>query len=691
MKRGLQMRRILGTFVCVFALGACAGGGSTPASGPAQSKSAVALSIHIPETTTSSGKRVPKYVSPSTQGLQVTDSVHGSGTTAFTANVDLSPGSASCIAVTGGRTCTTSIAAPATSDDFTLTTYDAPPSSANFGQAAHELGTATVTTTIVGGSSNTVSVALGGLPASLRLLVPYGSFYGNAALAFSLGMQALDADGNIILAGFNTAVNGANSETDTYASPITVSLTEAHPNGGGDMKLSLNGGPAATQVTVTKTSDAVSAAYDGLAPANYSVSFFATAASVSPNPPASIAVPLFMSGSGAGAFVNGVSPSLPFQLPTLAETFTLAEAAFTGVFTAQSTNLGTANCPAGSISVDTSQIQAAGTFKVTAGVAATANTGCSIRVGDGITASTILSVIRPPVLYVTNDASAANTVTAYAGNPSGNVTSAPLLTIGGANTGLNSPLAVALDGNGKMYVVNNNASVTVYAAGANGNVAPIATISGRITGLISPLGVAIDANGEIYVANNTGSGAGFIDVYAAGANGTVPPIATIGGGTTGISGPSDVAIGPGGLIYVTNESSTSVTIYSANPSGNLTGPPLALISGSNTQITSPSGVAVDASGNIYVVNSGNNNVLVFAVGSNGNVAPIAKIGGGSTGLNVPTNVALDASGEIYITNFGNNTVSVFAANPSGNVTSAPIATYGGGSTALNFPRGAAIQ
>ena len=33
--------------------------------------------------------------------------------------------------------------------------------------------------------------------------------------------------------------------------------------------------------------------------------------------------------------------------------------------------------------------------------------------------------------------------------------------------------------------------------------------------------------------NWTGSGAGFIDVYAAGANGTVPPIATIGGGTTG--------------------------------------------------------------------------------------------------------------------------------------------------------------
>jgi hypothetical protein len=50
---------------------------------------------------------------------------------------------------------------------------------------------------------------------------------------------------------------------------------------------------------------------------------------------------------------------------------------------------------------------------------------------------------------------------------------------------------VAVDGTGKMYVVNNGNSITVYAAGASGDVTPSATISGASTGLKGPLGVAL--------------------------------------------------------------------------------------------------------------------------------------------------------------------------------------------------------
>ena len=173
-------------------------------------------------------------------------------------------------------------------------------------------------------------------------------------------MEALDADNNIILAGFNTATNGGVSETDTYASPITVSLVETNPHGAGDTRLALNGGAAATSVIVTKTTDSITASYDGLATGNYSVSFSAAASSVSPNPPASTVIPLYMAGAGAGVFVNGASPSLSFQVPNQTETFTLSEPLGTGPFNASLPQIGSTNCPNGSLSINASGLSGGG-------------------------------------------------------------------------------------------------------------------------------------------------------------------------------------------------------------------------------------------------------------------------------------------------------------------------------------------
>jgi DNA-binding beta-propeller fold protein YncE len=296
-------------------------------------------------------------------------------------------------------------------------------------------------------------------------------------------------------------------------------------------------------------------------------------------------------------------------------------------------------------------------------------------------------------LYVANYNN--NTVTVYAANPSGNVTSAPLATIGGGSTGINFPVGVALDASGKIYVANNsNNTVTVYAANPSGNVtsAPLATIGGGSTGINSPRGVALDASGKIYVANEGNS---TVTVYAANPSGNVTsaPLATIGGGSTGINFPLGVALDASGKIYVANEGNNTVLVFAANPSGNVTGNPLATIGGGSTGINTPAGVALDASGKIYVANEGNNNVLVFAANPSGNVTgnPLATIGGGGTGINGPFGVALDASGQIYVANFSNNNVLVFAANPSGNVTGAPLATYGGGSTGISAPFGVAIR
>lgn len=108
-------------------------------------------------------------------------------------------------------------------------------------------------------------------------------------------------------------------------------------------------------------------------------------------------------------------------------------------------------------------------------------------------------------LYVNNSAN--DSITVYPPGANGNVT--PIATIAGSNTGLRGPQGLAIDANGTLYVSNFGVlpgnlpanSITVYAPGASGNVAPIATIGGPNTGLRRPSAVALDASGRIYVAN----------------------------------------------------------------------------------------------------------------------------------------------------------------------------------------------
>ena len=84
--------------------------------------------------------------------------------------------------------------------------------------------------------------------------------------------------------------------------------------------------------------------------------------------------------------------------------------------------------------------------------------------------------------------------------------------------------------------VKNAASVTAYASGSNGNVLPIASISARDNMLEEPWSVALDSKANIYVANYGGgaNSIGTITVYAAGSDGDATPIATIAGARTGL-------------------------------------------------------------------------------------------------------------------------------------------------------------
>ncbi len=333
----------------------------------------------------------------------------------------------------------------------------------------------------------------------------------------------------------------------------------------------------------------------------------------------------------------------------------------------------------------------------------------------GLNALSSIAVDSSGKIYVTNEGSldgGIDTVTVYPAGSSGNAT--PSAIISGYNTGLFEPVGIAADGSGKIYVANqqgyneqeqehNNASVTVYPTGSNGNVAPSATIDNSFfpTGIVAPIGIAVDSSGKIYVANgagydpNTGAfSAATVTVYPAGSNSAgMPPSATIGGSNTGLSYPVGIALDGSARIYVANDNNNTVTVYPAGSNGNA--PPTATIGGSNTGLIYPVGIALDGSGNICVSNY-NNAVTVYPpLGSSTgtlNESPTATIAGSNTGLSDPTGIALDGSGNIYVSNY-NNTVTVYppVGSSTGTLNESPTATIGGSSTGLDTSGGIALD
>jgi hypothetical protein len=295
---------------------------------------------------------------------------------------------------------------------------------------------------------------------------------------------------------------------------------------------------------------------------------------------------------------------------------------------------------------------------------------------------------------------------------------APLATIAGANTGLNSPYGVALDANNNIYVANRfggpalQGSITIYPALGSStgtlNESPIATIVGQPnigctaagvpfacctgdeigtcvdnTQLSQPTGITVEgATGNIYVANLDG-GTGFqgsINVY--------PPL----GGSTG----------------TLNESPTAIIAGQFNSACTAAGNPYACCSGSgtgtctdNTGLANPTGVDLVLNPglevlDLYVTNSTggppgcsatsscNGSITAYSPAStaNGNATPSLILTGSNTQLSAPQGLSHDEDHNLFVTNGFSNAVTIYPSGTGGNL--APTSTI---SDDLNGPEG----
>ena len=184
------------------------------------------------------------------------------------------------------------------------------------------------------------------------------------------------------------------------------------------------------------------------------------------------------------------------------------------------------------------------------------------------------------------------TINVYAAGAAGNV--APLRSIRGPATKLYYAYGIATDGAGNAYVADGypiNCCVSVYAAGSSGNVKPTRTIEGSKTALYVPVGIALDSAGSTYVLNAEGSPTRSVTVYAAGAKGNVKPIRMIVGQKTGLyAAPVGIAVDRGGRLYVLQSGTeNSISVFAPGANGNVA--PIRVITGSKTAMTNPWSIA----------------------------------------------------------------------------------------------------
>lgn len=138
-------------------------------------------------------------------------------------------------------------------------------------------------------------------------------------------------------------------------------------------------------------------------------------------------------------------------------------------------------------------------------------------------------------------------------------------------------------------------------------------------------------------------------------------------GVGGLHGPTGMAYGPDGNLYVVNASAGANNIAEFNGQ---TGAPMGVFA---SGLNGPTGLRYDPfDGNFYVANFGNfTGTTVSKISSAGTV-----LGNFGSGHSLPTSLAIDSSGNIYVGEFGAGAVKKFG--PTGNLlATGPVGSPGG--------------
>jgi streptogramin lyase len=663
MKRAMSLRHFSAFVLAVFVsltLAACGGGSkgastlpqATPTSASeANGKTAnVSAQIMIPAAAAGTAStRRPAFVSPSTNGVQVTVYAHSdtNHTTPLATTVtNVSSGSNACTGGAGSRTCTVAVTAPAGSDDFVFVLYDTAPVNGAIPGSAHILGNAGITQTVASGTNNVIAAGIGGLIVGLS---------GQAALV-KLAADGATHDIGLTIAPTDFGNNPitAGSSNSPFANPITVTLTES--GGSGHASLQLNGGPSAAQVTVSKATDTVQVVYDGLGTAGYQASVAMTAPAVSGQGGATenavIEPILFVSNA---TVFYGTAPATVKTYPAGQHVLTISEPTAAGGTTYTVTPTGCS----GILKIGTIIGSGPGATVLVVGGTTISTTGCSLAIGDGTLSMNVA------VTNTLRTDSATHTITEY-------------------TTTAQQPFGIATGADGNLWFAENNGAMPAISQISSSGTgytkhALLPVQSGTNNGWESPFGVAIGADGNIWVGDDNShplgnigqvTPAAVINTYHAnhqftnfaspGLDGNewfsecstnaVSSVSTTGTVTeSSVSGATDIqgmTLGPDGNIWFTDLGSKRVgTVVAGVPS---------LVSSALTNQPSTAGdITSGSDGNLWVAElPGASPALIAQVSTSGTILNQF----GSSGLGSPNFITAGPDGALWFTDTSNNAI-----------------------------------
>jgi uncharacterized protein (TIGR03437 family) len=255
---------------------------------------------------------------------------------------------------------------------------------------------------------------------------------------------------------------------------------------------------------------------------------------------------------------------------------------------------------------------------------------------------------------------------------------------------LSGPSAAALDYAGNLYIADpgtqrvrkvdpNNVIQTlagIGVAGAGGELVP-----GTVSALNTPMGVAVDPSGMVYVADTDNH-----RIRAVSANGYISTVAGTGNPGTGaegqpwlltpLRGPRGVCIDRAGALYIVDTGNhrvlraapgASMATAAGNGSPGYTGDGG---QGRLAQLNQPGACALDTAGDLFIADTLNHRIRKVA--SSGAISTVAGTGqAGTCGdegpaaaacLNAPSGVAADDNGNIFIADTGNHVVRQVTAD-----------------------------
>jgi len=302
-----------------------------------------------------------------------------------------------------------------------------------------------------------------------------------------------------------------------------------------------------------------------------------------------------------------------------------------------------------------------------------------------------------------------------------------LSTVNTGSTLVAAVTGVAVDGAGNLYIADNGNDVyevsatsgqIVTVAGSTGGTGNVTTTPQSATGaILSPVAVAVDGAGNLYIADTDQPGV-LEEVFAA-----TGKIAIIAGGGTAVPSTTPqpamsvkllnvvaLAVDGAGNVYITDQGRNEIDRI--NPAGELVlvaggggaAPSTSLQPATSVALNTPTGVAADDMGNLYISDLCNN--VVERVNPAREIAIVAgKLGGGGTvpsptpqpatsaQLNNPEGVAVDGAGNLYIADKNATSTSSMILQVTGLSTSNPqlVSVAGGGTTAPSATAAAATN